>query len=196
MSFNIKKMHLSDLKGIYDRILQDFADGEYPPYDMMYHQISEGIQNGYIFLTENVQAAYAVCTGGGENGFALISLFAVFEEMRGMGIGSAFIEKLKQIYSDCGGIIVEVEKPEFAQTSQDKAVRESRIRFYEKAGFKIVPDIEYMIWGIPMHLMTLPLKVSDDVINNEIGQIIYDIYLKLMGSRYIHQMKIKQLEHK
>jgi len=119
-------------------------------------------------------------------------LLAVYEDMRGAGFGTVFLEKLKAVYSNKDGIIVEVEKPEHATTNREKPICERRIRFYQRAGFYVMPDVEYTIWDIPMHLMVLPLKASSQTINHEIEQIIYNIYLSLMGERYIHKMKIER----
>lgn len=112
-----------------------------------------------------------------------ISILILIEEFRGNGLGSSFLEELVKSNSLNQGVIVEVEKPEHSRSDQERAVREKRIKFYQKAGFYLVPDIDYSIWDVPMHLMVLPLKASLATLNEMIGQIIYDIYLELMGKR-------------
>jgi hypothetical protein len=89
---------------------------------------------------------------------------------------------------------VEVETPRSARTPEERDKRIKRIEFYQKAGFILIEGIEYSIWDIPMHLMGRPLSASIETINKKIGQVLYDIYLGLMGKRYIHKMKFYRLD--
>lgn len=191
MKYSIRNIEMTEFKDIYTRIEQDFADGEYPPYDKLYAQLEKGIQKGLFLMEGECQTAYAVCAESESWGYVLISLLAVFKEYRGRGSGTALLEQLKKLYGSRPGIIVEVEKPEEATDDEERTIREKRIRFYQKAGFYQIPHIEYSIWGIPMHLMALPLKSDDKTFNENIGNIIYDIYLRLMGKRFIHKMKFE-----
>jgi len=140
------------------------------------------------------EVAYAICTGEESSDYILISLLAVYKEFRGCGVGSAFLEEFKKMYSDKKGLIVEVEKPEKALNDEEKIIREKRIRFYQKADFYLIPEIEYSIWDVPMHLMALPHKVTKKSINEEIGQIIYEIYFAILGKSLINKMKFKMLK--
>lgn len=91
------------------------------------------------------------------------------------------------------GIIVEVERPENSISDNERALCEKRIKFYRNAGFYLVHNIDYSIWDVPMHLMVLPLEAAPSTINEMIGQIIHDIYLELMGKRYIHKLKFSSV---
>jgi GNAT superfamily N-acetyltransferase len=194
MNYTIRSIQLFEFKKIYKMIKHDFVPGEYAPYGILYHQLQDGILKGYILLEGDCEVAYSICTEVQTNDYILLSFLAVYEGMRGRGIGTGFLEKLSAMYSDKNGIIVEVEKPENAKTNGEKDIRQKRIHFYQKAGFSLLSDIEYTIWDMPMHLMTLPLKASSGIINKNIGKIIYDIYLSLMGERYINKMKIVSLK--
>jgi GNAT superfamily N-acetyltransferase len=194
METSIRNLKSSEFKKVYYKIKQDFTTGEYAPYEILSQQLQKGILKGFLLLEENLDVAYAICADGGTQSYVLLSLLAVYEEKRGSGFGSAFLKKLSTLYSDKDGIIVEVEKPENATTTEEKTIRERRIVFYQKAGFLLLPNIEYTIWDVPMYLMVLPLNASSEKINDEIGEIIYKIYLSLMGKRYIHKMKVVKLK--
>lgn len=194
VAYTIRDMKLSELKKIYRLIKKDFASGEYAPYEVFYQQIKSGVQSGFIFLEGGQDAAYSICAGSHPNGYVLISLLAVYEELRGRGVGSKFVEKLIELYSGRQGIIVEVEKPENAGNDNERDLRTKRIEFYKKAGFYLVPNIEYVIWDAPMHLMVLPCKALQQDINKNIDRTIYYIYLELMGERYMHKLKFKRMD--
>lgn len=189
MDNTIRKMIPSEFKHIYKSIENDFAEGEYAPYDVLAKQIEKGLQIGHIFQNGEKDVAYSICADGCANGYILISLLSVYKEFRGNGLGSIFLGELIRSYSLKQGIIVEVEKPENSRSTEERALCEKRIKFYQNAGFYLVTDIDYSIWDISMHLMVLPLKASLPTLNEMIGQIIHDIYLELMGKRYIHKLK-------
>lgn len=185
----IRRMKIQEFKEIFNRIERDFVPGEYAPYNVLYQQLQKGVQEAWILCEGERNVAYSICAGGHAKGYILISLLAVYDEFRGHGIGSAFLKELSRIYSDKQGIIVEVEKPENSLTQEEKFIRTKRINFYEKAGFNLIPNINYSIWDVPMHLMVRLHPSSVQITNERIGQIMYAIYLELMGKDYIHKMK-------
>lgn len=181
----------AEFKRIYKRIKKDFAEGEYPPYFILRGQILNGIQQCYLYIEDGVEKAYAVCAANHLNGYVLISLLSVYPQYRGGGVGTAFLEKIKQSYDKKKGLLVEVEKPDCAKNEAEKTVRQKRIRFYQKAGFQVVPNLDYAIWGVPMHLMVYG---QDAFKTDEMMQRIYEIYLMLMGKRFIHKLEIKKID--
>lgn len=189
--YSIRRMKVAELKGFFKHIEQDFTEGEYAPYGVLYQQLQSGIQEGLVFCEGERDLAYSICAAGHDNGYVLISLLAVFPEYRGLGIGSAFVKTLGEMYQEKQGILVEVERPELSQTLEERDFRLRRIAFYEKAGFCLIPGIDYSIWDVPMHLMALPYRASRDMINEKIEQVMYEIYLQLMGERFIHKMQFK-----
>jgi GNAT superfamily N-acetyltransferase len=191
MEKHFREMKPSDLKEIYKRIRRDFKPGEYAPSFVLRRQLKTGVQSGLIMKSDGRDSAYVICSDKNANGYVLISLLAVFEEYRGQGLGKALLEELTDRYSEGNGLIVEVEKPELAENDAEKAASVSRIRFYENKGYRLIPGIDYSIWDVPMHLMVLPQKAQLQYITGNIGQIMYDIYLKLMGKPFINKMKIK-----
>ncbi|WHH59851.1 GNAT family N-acetyltransferase [Petroclostridium sp. X23] len=189
MKYSIRTIQLHEFNGNFQRIEQDFVPGEYAPYDILYQHLQTGTQKGLILLEDECEVAYCICAEGSANDYVLISLFAVYREYRGRGLGSIFLQELKKVYSEKKGIIVEVEKPENAKTDKEKAIREKRIQFYQKAGFNLIPNIDYSIWDISMHLMALPQKASTQIINEQIEQIMYAIYFTLIGERCFYRKK-------
>lgn len=186
----IRTMKDHELKNIYKHIERDFLEGEYAPYGILHQQLKSGIQTGFIFNIGKEEAAYSICAEN-TNGYVLISLFAVFEKFRGQGVGSSFLNGLCKIYSEKKGLIVEVEKPENSQIEEQRFIREKRIEFYRKAGFSLIHNIDYSIWNVPMHLMMRPDSSAGLITGHEMGKIMYEIYLNLMGQSYIHKMVFK-----
>jgi hypothetical protein len=137
-------------------------------------------------------AAYSICAADKDNEYVLISLFAVFEDYRGKGIGTAFMDALKTLYMEKRGIIVEVEKPECAESKEELESRNRRIEFYQKSGFHQIQGIDYTIWDVPMHLMVFPFE-TEEITSDGIGLIMYQIYLRMMGEHLMHKMEFRVL---
>ena len=187
--YNIRRMELGEFTALYKRIERDFAQGEYAPYAIIYQHLQEGLQKALVFCEGEEDLAYSVCTDNNENSYVLISLLAVIEEYRGQGIGSAFMERLRLMYNDKQALLVEVERPDQAETQEEGNSRRRRIEFYEKAGFYLIEGVDYSIWDIPMHLMALSLVASKETINQEIRRTMYELYLNLMGEALMHKMQ-------
>ena len=190
--YYIRPLEASELKDFYPKIERDFAAGEYPPMDVLLNHIKEGRQQGYVLYDGSRDLAYSFCAASSGRDYVLITLFAVFQEYRGQGIGSAFLNELHKIYIHERAIIVEVEKPEEAQTNEEKDKRIRRIAFYEKEGYHLIKGVEYTIWDIPMHLMVWSPNVCDAMMNKEIKQIMHQIYFGLIGNRFINKMQFKE----
>ncbi len=188
--YHIRNLELNELRFFFKHIQQDFPVGEYPPYDILYGHLRKGRQNGMVLCTGGHDLAYSIC--GASTDYVLLSLLAVLPEFRGQGVGTVFLEALKDKYIHKQAIIGEVERPELASTSEEGARRQKRIRFYEKAGYYLVPGIEYSIWDIPMHLLALPLNAVQKTINENIQTIMYQVYVQLMGAGYMHKMILNQ----
>jgi GNAT superfamily N-acetyltransferase len=186
-------MALDELESFYTHIIADFIPGEYPPYDILAHQLEHGIQEGLVFCRGAADLAYAI-TAVGENEYVLISLCAVLPEYRSQGIGSLFIAEMAKRYSGKKALIVEVEKPETAKDAAGQDVCCRRIMFYERLGFSLVPHIDFTIWDIPLHVMVHPLSEDPGLINGEIGNIMRTIYLSLMGKDLIHRMTFRRTD--
>lgn len=189
--YNIRPLEAAELKDFYPCIERDFAFGEYPPLDVLNNHMQEGRQEGYVLCDGTIDLAYSFCAASSAHDYVLISLFAVFQEYRGQGIGSTFLHELHKIYAHKLAIIGEVEQPEKAKTAEEQDKRLRRIAFYEKEGYRLIKGIDYTIWDIPMHIMALSLNASDVMINREIKQIMYQIYYELSGKQFINKMQFK-----
>jgi len=190
---HIRPMKVAELKEYYHYIKRDFKKGEYPPFEVLSQQLDQGIQQGMVFTEGGDDLAYAIVSGENANGYVLVSLLAVLPERRGEGIGSRFLEELKERYNKKKqGIIVEVECLDRSLGEKEYELQRQRIKFYEKLGFNLVPGINYSIWDIPMHLMVLPILASQKTINGEIEQVMTDIYNKLLSPRFSHKMVISR----
>lgn len=190
---SIRRMMPSELKCYFKYITNDFPVGEYPPRFVLERHMKSGKMEGLIFSDGNTDVAYAICAAGHGNGYVLLSLFAVLQEFRGMGVGSGFLKAITDYYSHKKAIFVEVERPELALDNQELITRRRRVEFYERAGFIQLSGIDYTIWDVPMHLMVYPADVGLNIPETQLMERIREIYLQLLGRAFIHKLAMKHI---
>jgi len=106
------------------------------------------------------------------DGYVYVEHFAVDPEQRGKNIGGRLLSYLLDAVS--ADVVLEVEKP-------DTPVAARRIRFYERCGFKLRDDIEYVQppysasqSGVEMLLMTHgDVRLHD---KNDLREMLSEVY--------------------
>jgi ribosomal protein S18 acetylase RimI-like enzyme len=100
-----------------------------------------------------------------------LKFIAVRAELRGKRYGPILLQDaLRQLRADGRratgwpylGLVLEVERPETADNEEDRALRERRIRFYQRNGAVIIENVDYVAPpvtpgqpSLPFHLMVL-----------------------------------------
>ncbi len=184
----IRLMDHSELKGYYRNIKKDFPAGEYPPYFVLHKQMKSGLQQGLVYCIGDRDVAYAICASGHTNNCVLLSYFAVLPEHRGENIGTTFLKDINLFYSDKKAIYAEVERPDVADSDEEFRVRNRRIGFYERAGYVMIPALDYSIWDVPMYLMVCPISQGFDVSAGNTARVVREMYSELLGKTFIHKV--------
>jgi hypothetical protein len=184
--YYIRTMEMNELRFFFEQIKRDFPVGEYPPYEILAGHLKSKLQDGLVYCSGKQDLAYSICAASTD--YVLLSLFAVLPGFRDQGVGTAFLDAIRAKYDHKQAVIGEVERPELAASAGELKKRRERIHFYERAGYHLIPNIDYSIWDVPMYLMVLPLNAAVDTINENIGTIMYQVYVQLMGEGYMHKM--------
>ena len=190
MSDCLTPITLENFDRIYQRVTRDFPDNEHPPYGAMRSRTKRGVSEGFLFQADD--CAYVFTVTEPEQNVVLLYLLAVYEEYRGSGIGGRFMKALGEQFAQTAGILIEVEKPELAQSDAERRTRTRRIAFYERAGYAIVPGFEYYsIWDVPYHIMALPRRRAMEDLAAGAPAALRGAYLKLIGQNNIHKLVIR-----
>ncbi len=186
---NIQPEELSAL--YHKRITRDFPPNEHPPLAVLRRYLKTDLHDGFFYVDEDGKpAGYALCAAGKPDGCALITLLAAFEERRSGGIGTRLLADLAGHYAQKRALLIEVERPELAKNEKERALRERRIAFYERAGYRALPRLDYKIFGVPMRAMALPLR--EELKSDEVYATHYrEIYSDLLSPLFRSQLSIK-----
>lgn len=169
---------------LYKHMKRDFPANELAPFFVIKSNLEKKIYYGF-FLTLTVNDAsetligYVIITAPeGESGrFALINYFAVLPDYRSKGNGSEFLKMLNGFYPE-RSFVVEVDDPSVAKNIEFQTEALRRIKFYEQAGFHILPTYKAKIFGADMIIMS---NISGDV--GSARKIMHDLYIPALGSK-------------
>lgn len=144
--------------------------GDYPQFLRLYNQSFKPAErrlykdekelNAFIVSHQGKFHAFAAEDGGLFLGFLsywefphwiYIEHFAVEPEHRGKRIGSLMLQHLMKTKGE--NVLIEVERPEDSDKGED------RIRFYERNGFRLVHDFEYVQPPYSAAQKAVPMKL-------------------------------------
>lgn len=181
-------LELSDFDALYQRMRQDFPPNELPPGRALRTRVSRGDYQAWIMTDgEGIEVAYALC--GVFESAVLITHLAVYEGLRGRGLGGTLLDLLAARYVGRARLIVEVERPADAADESMRSLRERRIAFYERAGFFCYRGLEYSIWRVPMHLMVKTLDGEALPTEAELQSDLHGVYARLIPPMFRHMVR-------
>lgn len=154
----IKQLNLEEARAVYiGHSHRDFPTDELKPFSMIEKLWNNKCYFGYGFYEpESILRAYAFLMADDSTNMLLLDYFAVCEEARGKGYGSAALDLLKENCMDWDGILFEVEDETCTEDQEEKLIRRRRIDFYEKCGV-IMTDTKSHVFGVDYKLMVMPL---------------------------------------
>ena len=144
---HIRTLNTEEMRDVYDRFMvEDFPKEELKSFSIIERLMEDGqyICCGLFGESEADEGAPEALCGYGlyvfleEEGVRnyLIDYLAIRKDVRGRGIGSAFLrDAAKVLPGPVGMCLVEAEDPEAAADAAERTVRERRIAFYERGGY-------------------------------------------------------------
>jgi len=193
LDYKIRPIISTDFKWLFTRMRNDFPPQERAPFFAIRRNLKNGIFEGFILTDDKSNFAYSLDTLSKDNSSVLLNYLAVEKAYRNKGLGTVLLELLQEHYVKNKAIIVEVERSCDTKNNEENKIREARISFYSKCGFFIVPDIEYSIFGIPMHLMVWSSCEGKEEIRQNICDIMDKLYIRILPRSLHSQMKVRLL---
>ena len=169
--YTCRKLSAEEVIKIYsDTAVLHFPKAELKPVNNVKSYLEKGLYMGYGFFENERLLAYALFLTLPKERRLLLDYYAVLQEYRNGGIGSAFLQSLKQTLSCAGGIYIESENPEYAKDRVEQLIREKRIDFYLRNG-AVITNVLSTLFQVPYRILYLPL-LSIEEKNTEIADPI------------------------
>lgn len=185
---------ISELKNLYTtELARVFPADEIPPYTRLLQCFKEGKHEGFFFIPENEEEPVGYVINSVMHDAVLCYFLAIYDDFQGKGYGSLLIAALAKHYAEYNYIWFEVERVCDAENAKERDIRQRRIVFYERAGLRIAPEIKYTAFGVPMHIMVLPLT-QKQVDTAQILDTVLRTYQTILPKILHNRIKAKMAE--
>lgn len=87
----------------------------------------------------------------------LLDYYAVLQEYRSLGLGSVFLEGMKQCFPGAEGILLETEDPDAASCGEERSLRCRRNGFYVRGGARVT-GVRCTLFRVPFRILYLPIS--------------------------------------
>lgn len=170
----IKLLTPEEIEELYrSKMRQDFPPSELRPLESIQGLLRQNSYRCLAYWEEGhilAYAAFALTEGG-----VLLDYYAVDKALRGKGLGSRFLLELKNspFLADTAYLMIEVESLESAQSQEEAAIRQRRIRFYEGCGCQPT-GVYSSLFGVEYRILFLPFseqELSDSEIKAHLEQV-------------------------
>ena len=139
-NLRIERLDRDGRRQVYrDWMTCQFPKDELKPLSAIEQTIRKGLYEAWGMWNGNELVAYAMLGYRNPGSVVLLDYYGVKPELKHRGYGSAFLEKLKDVYADWEMIVIESETPECIDDPEDREIALRRLGFYAKTAARI-PD--------------------------------------------------------
>lgn len=175
----LKKLTAEQVLSIYTGVAKEhFPVEELKPAAVIERLLREGAYEGLGMFDGERLAAYALFAQMPKSRTLLLDYYAVLDEYRNGGVGSLFLGKMRQFYSDRNMILLETEKPASAKNEAEYTLRVRRNCFYERNG-ALLTGIRSRVYDVDFDIFLLPLAKTPS--DEEAYQELSGLYRYMLG---------------
>mgnify|MGYP005805614891 FL=1 len=187
----LRKIKFKEFKDLYRKhIVKDFPSSERPNLEGFRKRMLKYNEETYIYEEDGVERGYCIIDQIQE--YVLVAFLAVYEGNRGKGIGTKILKELEEKYSNKKGILLEVEDPNFAKNENEKSIQERRIRFYERANFKVVENLKVELFMVNFNIMIRNITSASTEIS-EVEKVMKQFYYTIIDKKRLKYINIKTI---
>ncbi|MBK2402712.1 GNAT family N-acetyltransferase [Erysipelothrix rhusiopathiae] len=173
VDYEIKELDYEAFIPIYNNfMINDFPDDELRSLHSIKRMFKDGRYSVLVMVEDERVLAYANFITDEDERVALLDYYAVTQARRGQGIGTLFLQKIRETL-DVDGLLIESERPDKAETEDDRIIRTKRIDFYEQND-SVVTEYTWEAYGVIYNLLYLPIAKDVDAV--DVGFKIKEMY--------------------
>ena len=161
------------------RLKKDFARNELRPLASLRRSWEKDAYDCYgLFAGEEI-LGYAFFVRLGKN--YLFDYRGIAEGCRDQGLGSIFLGQLAAELTEADCVIGEVEDPDKAKDEQTRAVRERRLQFYLRSGYRET-ELRSVVFGVDYRLLEVPTGITH--MADELRTIYTELYRSILPAPF------------
>lgn len=152
----VRALTLGEVRALYaQRLTRDFPPDELKPLARIERALARGEYVCYGMADGQSILAYAFFVVKGS--CALFDYLAVDSELRDRGVGGAFLRMLLEgPLSAMGCVLLEIDDPDCAKSTEEKVRRERRRAFYLRNGL-YETGVRARVYGVTYRILALPV---------------------------------------
>lgn len=171
----------SVIEGLYkSRLKQDFARNELKPLSAIRRLWDRDAYDCYGLFRGEDLLGYAFFVRIGRN--YLFDYLAIEAGHRDEGLGSAFLRQLAACLTEADCVVGEVEDPDKAEDEAERALRERRLQFYLRAGYRRT-DLTARVFGADYRILEVP--VGRDHSTDELRAVYTELYRAILPAAFL-----------
>ena len=171
------------------RLKKDFAPNELKPLSAMRRAWERGAYDCYGLFGGEEILGYAFFVRNGRD--RLLDYFAIAEDCRGGGLGSAFLRQLAGCIADADCVVAEAEDPDTAPDAETRELRERRLRFYERNGY-IVTGLKAVVFGADYRILEAPASAAPHA-EDALRAVYTELYRSILPELFFRtQFRVSQ----
>lgn len=149
-----KLTDIAEIEYIYKtRMQKDFAPNELKPLSIIVQAWKKGVYDCYVLTEQESILGYAYFLRKDNN--YLFDYLAISAEHRGEGLGMVFLRQLADCLQGADCVVVEVEDPDAARDEEGRILRERRIQFYLRNGYRPT-GVRARVFGVDYRILEVP----------------------------------------
>lgn len=171
--FCIRKLSLEEILSVYwEHAVKHFPQDELKPAESIRRMYDAHAYEALALYKEKELAGYAFFAKKPDSDVLLLDYYAVVEQFRNSGIGSFFLQAMREYYSEKAAILIETEQVHKAKTAEEKQMRQRRNAFYERNGCRQT-TVWCQLFSVDFGIFTLPIAktFSDKQVFEELDAI-------------------------
>ena len=159
----------------HTRLKKDFPRSELKPLSGMRRSWEKEAYDCYTLVDGGDILGYAFFARLGEN--YLFDYLAIAEEHRDEGLGSIFLGQLAHCLRGAECVVGEVEDPDKAGDEETRTIRERRMQFYLRAGYRRT-ELTSVVFGVAYRILEVP--TGRDHSTEELREIYTELYRSIL----------------
>ena len=154
------QLNKDQVASLYEEsMVHDYKKDELKPLKMILKAMDEGIYESLGLSDGERLLGYTFLVKQGKR--YLVDYLAVYPEERDKGRGATILKLLSEYITDAEMVIVEVEDPFYAESSEEKEIQERRVSFYFRNGCSDT-GLRVRCFGVPFIIICFAGKSSLD----------------------------------
>lgn len=172
--YQIRILSKEETEHVYTKAaVRHFPANELKPLKAIWRMMDAGCYETLGMYLDGQLVSYAFFVQTKDKQNRLLDYYAVMEDYRGNGIGGLFLQRMREWYSDCQGIILETEDIALAQNEEEYKIRARRNAFYVQNGVVETP-IKTSYFSADYQIFYLPIKGKKTI--SQVHEGIRQIY--------------------